>query len=61
MIVAILIIFAGSLKIIPEDFYKEFHLTFWMEVVALESFGISWLIKGNTFFKDKETTTNTGL
>ena len=52
ILVAISIILAGTLKIIPEEFYEQYRLTFWMEVVAIESFGISWLIKGNTFFKD---------
>jgi hypothetical protein len=53
MILAILIIFAGFLKIIPSAFYEKHHLTFWMETVAVESFGFSWLIKGDTFFRDK--------
>lgn len=52
MIVALLIIFAGFLKLIPETFYEENHLTFWMEALAIESFGFAWLIKGETLFKD---------
>lgn len=27
-------------------FYNAHHLTFWLETAAVESFGISWLIKG---------------
>lgn len=54
MIAAIAIIFIGGfLGLIPEDFYKDHQLTFWMEAVAVESFGFSWLIKGEALFKDK--------
>ncbi|WP_136666828.1 hypothetical protein [Flavobacterium sp. H122] len=52
MFVAILTIFAGFLKIIPEDYYDEHNITFWMETLAVESFGFSWLIKGETLFRD---------
>jgi len=52
MVIAILIIFAGFLKIIPEQFYNKYHFTFWMETLAVESFGFSWLIKGETLFQD---------
>lgn len=52
MILAILVIFAGFLKLIPEPYYSSNHLTFWMETLAVESFGFSWLIKGETLFKD---------
>lgn len=55
MIIAILIIFAGFLKIIPKQFYDDNHITFWMETLAVESFGFSWLIKGETLFKDINT------
>jgi hypothetical protein len=56
MIIAILIMFAGFLKIIPEPFYSDHHFTFWMETLAVESFGFSWLIKGKTLFQDIEPT-----
>lgn len=53
MIFAILIIFTNALfGWIPEIFYREAHLTFWLETVAIESFGISWLIKGEALLKD---------
>ncbi len=52
MLFAILVIFAGYLKLIHDEFYTTHHLTFWMETLAVESFGISWLIKGEFYFKD---------
>lgn len=44
MILAMLVIFPG-VKLIPSDFYDMNNLTFWMETVAVELFGISWLVK----------------
>lgn len=52
MLLSVLILFAGSLNIIPSDYFKTFPFTFWMEVVAIESFGFAWLVKGETLFKD---------
>ncbi|WP_264565284.1 hypothetical protein [Flavobacterium sp. N3904] len=52
MFLAILILFAGSLKIIPASYFKTYPLTFWMETLAIESFGFAWLVKGETLFKD---------
>lgn len=60
MILAMLIIFSRfaceKLDIIPlwTNFYDKYKLTFWMEALAIESFGFSWLIKGETLFKDKD-------
>lgn len=51
-LMALLVLFAGSLKIIPPSYFKTFPLTFCMETLAIESFGFAWLIKGNTLFKD---------
>jgi len=53
IVLSLLVIFLGFLNIIPHDFYEKNHLTFWMEATAVESFGLSWLIKGETLFKDK--------
>lgn len=33
---------------------KDFKPTFVLETIALLAFGFSWLIKGDTFFRDKE-------
>jgi hypothetical protein len=48
MVLAMLVVLAGVEKIgiINRDFYEAKHLTFWMEVVAVEMFGIAWLVKG---------------
>lgn len=55
MIIAMGVIFLGGFcKLIPKDFYQNHQLTFWMEVLSVESFGFSWLIKGETLFKDKK-------
>lgn len=52
MVLAILVVFVGGfLGKIPEDIYNNNHLTFWMEIVAVEAFGFSWLVKGETLFK----------
>lgn len=51
MVLALAVIGAGAVEVINGDFYDRHHLTFWMETVAVESFGISWLIKGGSFKK----------
>lgn len=48
MVVALLVIFAGFSNIIDKVWFKEHCMTFWMEFVAVESFGIAWLVKGDT-------------
>lgn len=52
MILALCTIFAGFLHLINEAFFTDHHLTFWMESLAVESFGIAWLTKAEVFFKD---------
>jgi phosphotransferase system glucose/maltose/N-acetylglucosamine-specific IIC component len=53
MITAILVIFIGGfLNQIPTAIYDCNHLTFWMETLAVEAFGFSWLVKGELFFAD---------
>lgn len=54
MIAAVGIIFCGTvLRLIPEDVYDQNHITFWMETLAVESFGVAWLIKGGVALRDK--------
>jgi len=52
MIVALLTVAAGLGRLIPASFYNTYHLTFWMETLAIESFGLSWLIKSEAIIKD---------
>ena len=52
MLSALVVVLLGLLEVIPADIYTTNHLTFWMETVAIECFGISWLVKGETIFTD---------
>lgn len=55
MILAMLVILLGGFfRLIPHNFYESNQLTFWMETLAVESFGLSWLVKGESVFKDRE-------
>jgi len=53
IVIALAIIFLGFIEVIPENDYNNYNLTFWMETLAIESFGFSWLVKGGAFFKDR--------
>jgi hypothetical protein len=52
MILSMLVIALGSdygKTFVPQSFqifYETHHLTFWLETIAVECFGISWLVKG---------------
>jgi hypothetical protein len=53
MTAALLVIFVGGfLDVIPTGIYNKNKLTFWMETVAVEAFGFSWLVKGEAILKD---------
>jgi|SRR5690242_1498549 len=54
MLAALCVAFAGFLNIIPPDFYDANHLTFWMETLSVEAFGIAWMVKGEIVLKDKK-------
>ncbi|MCB0733747.1 MAG: hypothetical protein H6608_09900 [Flavobacteriales bacterium] len=51
MIAAMLVVLSEIIGWFPSDTYEAYNLTFWMEVVALESFGISWFVKGEVVLK----------
>ncbi|MFM2360538.1 MAG: hypothetical protein RLY16_2531 [Bacteroidota bacterium] len=53
IILAIIVIVAGATKLIPNHIFFGYNLIFWMEVLAVESFGLAWMIKGKSFFVDK--------
>jgi formate hydrogenlyase subunit 3/multisubunit Na+/H+ antiporter MnhD subunit len=54
MVMAMLIIVAGLLGMIDEETDERLSLTFWMETLAVEAFGISWLVKGETLYRDRD-------
>lgn len=53
MVLALLVIVAGSFITDFKTVYDANNLTFWMETIAVEAFGFSWLVKGETVFKSK--------
>ena len=53
MVVALLVIFINyETSDDANSWYYQNKLTFWMETLAIEAFGFSWLVKGDTLFKD---------
>jgi hypothetical protein len=34
--------------------FEDLNFVFWMEAIAIMAFGVSWLVKGGLFLKDKE-------
>ncbi|WP_442845816.1 hypothetical protein [Leeuwenhoekiella sp. H156] len=53
MLAALLVVVLGLTGVIPETSYDELRLTFWMEAVAVEAFGFSWLVKGEALMGDR--------
>ena len=53
MLIALLVMFSYFLGIFPKEIYDTNNLTFWMETLAIEAFGFSWLVKGGFILKDK--------
>ncbi|MGB4847013.1 MAG: hypothetical protein WBP41_03795 [Saprospiraceae bacterium] len=52
IVLSLIVIACGELfKWIPAEYFSSHHIKYWMEVVALESFGISWLIKAEVILK----------
>lgn len=52
IVASLIVMLLGFSGVIPEDIYNGNQLTFWMETLAVESFGFAWLIKGEAMFKD---------
>jgi hypothetical protein len=52
MVLAVGVIAANAAGWVSDDLFSRYHLTFWMETVAVEAFGISWMVKGETVFRD---------
>lgn len=53
MLAALGTAFMGFLNIIPSSYYDAHNITFWMEVISVEAFGISWMVKGEVILADK--------
>lgn len=52
MLVAVLVILANFAGILSDELFDRYNLTFWMETIALEAFGVSWLVKGELILED---------
>jgi len=37
---------------VSKDVQEHYAIVFWLETLAVMSFGFAWLVKGETFFKD---------
>lgn len=53
MTLAIIVMLLGFVNVINASFYDTYQLTFWMELIAVEAFGFSWMVKGESFFADR--------
>lgn len=56
-IIVICIVFIGVYAFFLEERFPQYDKwdpIFWLEAIALWAFGIAWLIKGETIFKDNE-------
>ena len=51
MLIAIAIMLTNVIGIISNETFSKYQLVFWMEVIAIEAFGISWLTKAEVFVK----------
>ncbi|WP_117880502.1 hypothetical protein [Aureibaculum luteum] len=53
MCIGLLVMVLGLTGVIEETVYTKLRLTFWMETLAVFSFGLSWLVKGEAILGDK--------
>lgn len=51
MTLALIVPVLNKIGWIPDSYYDAHNLTFWVECVAIESFGISWLVKSEAILK----------
>lgn len=52
MVLAVAFVLWGD-NLVGDTVYKANHLTFWMETLAVEAFGLSWLLRGDMLLPDK--------
>jgi hypothetical protein len=53
VVIAVFTALAGASSLLSESFTDSYHPLYWCEAVATLSFGVAWLIKGETLFTDK--------
>jgi len=52
IVIVLSVALAGVSSQLPASFVDTYHPLFWCEAVATFAFGVSWLIKGQTLFRD---------
>lgn len=52
MLAAMCTAFLGFLGILPATMYDGNNLTFWMETLSIEAFGVAWAVKGELVLAD---------
>lgn len=55
MLAAMCTAFLGFLGILPATMCDGNNLTFWMETLSIEAFGVAWTVKGELVLADKNT------
>jgi hypothetical protein len=54
-IVACIVLLAVVMRPSVKTQVKHLHPVFWLEAIAVVAFGVSWLIKGETFLRDRKS------
>jgi len=50
-----MILFVATKRVFDYSVPEWLDVVFWLETVAVVSFGFSWIVKGNALFRDQET------
>ena len=56
MVIIVVPIYNQLLRTYPD--WEKYKLVFWLETLAMTAFGISWLVKGGLFLRDKPMVIN---
>ncbi len=56
MVIIVVPIYNQLLRTFPD--WEKYKLVFWLETLAMTAFGISWLVKGGLFLRDKPMVIN---
>jgi hypothetical protein len=56
MVIIVVPIYNQLLRTYPD--WEKYKLVFWLETLAMTAFGISWLVKGGLFLRDKPIVVN---